>query len=119
MFSFLLLSSFFFHPSFSNATPSTHIWAPSTDIQPYGKIHATTDIYVPVEKNNPLGPNYVLQDYGLTFSLLSDKPEDNLLGKLWAPLGKVMAETGFDYKKGLGPYLDTYPWYFNFKLAVP
>jgi len=30
-----------------------------------------------------------------------------------------MAETGFDYKKGLGSFYDTYPWYFHFKFGVP
>jgi hypothetical protein len=30
-----------------------------------------------------------------------------------------MAETGFDYKKGLGSFLDSNPWYFHFKFALP
>lgn len=105
---------------FAHATPSTHIWTPSTDIQPYKKIHLTADNYTPVKKHDHADAElYVQQVYGLTFSLLSDKPESNLLGKLWAPLGKIMAETGFDYKKGFGPSLDTYPWYFHFKFGVP
>ncbi|MDD5692314.1 MAG: hypothetical protein PHP10_03960 [Candidatus Omnitrophica bacterium] len=107
---------------FSNAyaTPSTLIWSPSTDIQPYKKIHITADSYTPTGKTDHTGARaYVQQVYGLTFSLLSDKPEENLLGKVWTPLGKIMAETGFDYKKGFGPALDTYPWYFNFKAGVP
>ena len=111
---------------FSNvyATPSTHIWAPSTDIQPYKKIHVTSDFYFPTtakgtNADNYDQHNYVLQDYGLTFSLLSDKPEENLLGKLWKPLGKIMAETGFDYKKGLGSFYDSTPWYFHFKFGIP
>lgn len=102
------------------ATPSTHIWAPSTDIQPYKKIHITADNYTPTQKTDHTGARaYVQQVYGLTFSLLSDKPEENLLGKAWQPLGKIMAETGFDYKKGFGPSLDTYPWYFHFKFGIP
>ncbi len=106
--------------AFAFATPSTLIWAPSTDIQPYGKIHAGADVYAPTAKEDHTGARaYVQQVYGLTFSLLSDKPENNLLGKLWSPLGKIMAETGFDYKKGFTKALDTYPWYFNFKLGVP
>lgn len=107
---------------FSNAyaTPSTLIWSPSTDIQPYKKIHITADSYTPTGKTDHTGARaYVQQVYGLTFSLLSDKPEENLLGKVWTPLGEIMAETGFDYKKGFGPTLDTYPWYFNFKAGVP
>lgn len=106
------------------ATPSTHIWAPSTDIQPYKKTHITSDFYFPhsgktTNSDNYDQHNYVLQVYGLTFSLLSDKPEENLLGKIWSPLGKIIGETGFDYKKGLGSSLDTYPWYFHFKFGIP
>jgi len=102
------------------ATPSTHIWTPSTDIQSYKKIHLTTDNYTPVQGKDKLGNlTYVQQVYGLTFSLLSDKPEDNFLGKVWSPLGKVMAETGFDYKKGFTSALDVWPWYFHFKFGVP
>jgi len=106
------------------ATPSTHIWAPSTDIQPYKKVHVTSDFYFPTTGKGTTADNYdqhnyVLEVYGLTFSLLSDKPEENALGKLWQPMGKVMAETGFDYKKGLGSVLDSYPWYFHVKAGVP
>lgn len=102
------------------ATPSTHIWSPSTDIQPWKKIHVTSDFYFPTTKKDSADNHlHAGQVYGLTFSLLSDKPEENLLGKLWLPLGKIMAETGFDYKKGFGSVLDTYPWYFHFKLGLP
>lgn len=114
-FTFLLFS---FDLTF--ATPSTHIWAPSTDIQPYKKVHITADNYTPVKKSDLRGNRvYVQQVYGLTFSLLSDKPEDNLLGNLWQPLAKVGLEAGFDYKKGLGSFYDTYPWYFHFKFGLP
>ncbi|MBI4972381.1 MAG: hypothetical protein HZA27_02815 [Candidatus Omnitrophica bacterium] len=106
--------------NFVYATPSTHIWAPSTDIQPYKKVHLTSDFYFPTTKKDSSDNHlYVNQVYGLTFSLLSDKPEDNLLGKFWFRLGKIMSETGFDYKKGYGSVLDTYPWYFHFKLGLP
>ncbi len=114
----LLGAVFFLCLYFRNvfATPTTLIWAPSTDIQPYGKIHLNVDNYTPVKSrdhnNNQL---YVQQVYGPTFSLLSD----NLLGKFWSLLGKIMAETGFDYKKGFGPTLDKWPVYFHFKFAVP
>ena len=102
------------------ATPSTHIWAPSTDIQPYKRIHVTADNYTPIPSQDTNDNRiHVQQVYGPTFSLLSDKPEDNFLGKLWSPLGKVMAETGFDYKKGFGRLLDAHPWYFHFKFGVP
>lgn len=109
---------------FAFATPSTHVWAPSTDIQPYKKIHLTADTYTPIpakgtNADNYDQHNYVQQVYGLTFSLLSDKPEENLLGKLWSPLGRIMAETGFDYKKGFGSFYDSTPWYFHFKFGLP
>ena len=95
------------------ATPSTHIWTPSTDIQPYGKIHLTSDWYAPTQDTDKTGaPVHVLQVYGPTFSLLSDKPENNCFGQ-------VMAEAGFDYKKCLGTELDKSPLYFHYKLAVP
>ena len=102
------------------ATPSTLIWAPSTDVKPLGMFHLDVDNYTPVRSrdrnDNKL---FVLQDYGLMTGLLSDNPQKNLLGKIWSPLGKILAETGFDYKKGLGPTLDKWPVYFHFKIGVP
>lgn len=110
IFGFMLWASNF---GFSYATPSTHIWSPSTDIQPYGKIHLTSDFYFPTTKKDASDNHlHVNQVYGLTFSVLPDEPEKN-------PLGKIMAEAGFDYKKGYGSALDTYPWYFHFKAGVP
>lgn len=104
----------------ASATPTTYIWSPSADIQPYGKVHLNVDNYTPVESRDKNGNKlFVQQVYGPTFSLLSDRPEKNLLGKLLPPLGKVMAEAGFDYKKGFGTTLDKWPIYGHFKLAVP
>lgn len=109
----------FWNLDFSHATPSTHIWSPSTDIQPYKKTHLTSDFYFPTTKKDSSDNQiHVNQVYGLTFGLLSDKPEENLLGKIFSGLGEVMAEASFDYKKGYGSVLDTYPWYFHFKLGV-
>lgn len=106
--------------TFASATPTTLVWSPSTDIQPYKKIHLNIDNYTPVRGRDHNDIRlYVQQIYGPTFSLLSDKPEENLLGKLWSPLGKIMAESGFDYKKGFGSALDKWPFYFHFKFAVP
>jgi len=122
---FILIFAFYIlRLGFVYATPSTHIWAPSTDIQPYKKIHITADTYTPTTSKGTSADNYdqhnyVQQVYGLTFSLLSDKPEENLFGKFWSPLGKIMAETGFDYKKGFGSFYDSTPWYFNFKFGIP
>lgn len=117
---FLAIVFCFFSSTIAFATPTTLIWAPSTDIQPYGKIHFGADIYTPTTSKDMNDQHiYVQQVYGPTVSLLSDKPEKNLLGKIWSPLGRIMAETGFDYKKGFGPAVDNYPWYFHFKLGVP
>lgn len=115
-----MLPSYWILIVFCYATPSTHIWAPSTDIQPYKKIHLGADYYFPTTTKDSSGNHiHTGQVYGFTFSLLSDKPEENILGKILSALGKVMAETGFDYKKGYGAVLDTYPWYFHFKIGVP
>lgn len=102
------------------ATPTTLIWAPSTDVKAFKVFHLDVDNYTPIQSRDRNGNKlYVQQVYGPTFSLLSDRPESNLLGKLWPPLGKIMAETGFDYKKGFGPMLDKWPIYFHFKFGVP
>jgi hypothetical protein len=115
---FGFVSCFLSNP-FAYATTSSHIWTPSTDIQPYGKIHITADYYFPTaSRDHADNRTFVQQIYGPTFSLLSDNPQENLLGKLWSPLGKVMAEAGFDYKKGFGA-LDNWPLYGYFKFAVP
>ena len=106
--------------SLAFATPSTLIWTPSTDIEPYGRIHLNADVYAFLkDKDGNDSKLFVQQVYGPTFSLLSNKPTKNLLGKIWEPFGKIMTETGFDYKKGFGSMVDTYPWYFHFKFGVP
>ena len=91
------------------ATPSTIIWIPSVDIQPYGTMHVTGDTYLRASKepnsNVNLPPVY---DTGLTFGILS--------------LGQIQAEAGFDLLSG-GPNtsagLDKYPLYGNFKIGMP
>ena len=113
---FLMLSGLV--PAF--ATPSTLIWAPSTDVKPFGMFHLDVDNYTPLQSRDHAGnKTFVLQDYGLLAGLLPERPEENPLAKLWSPLGKILAETGFDYKKGLGPTLDKWPVYFHFKIGVP
>jgi len=60
--------------SIAFATPTTLIWTPSTDIQPYKKIHLNVDNYTPVKgKDHNDTRLYVQRVYGPTFSLLSDK----------------------------------------------
>jgi len=86
------------------ATPTTHIWAPSTDVQPFARWHITADVYVPVEKN-PAGRNISpVTNLGLTVGVL---PDD-----------KFQMEIGFDHKAGLET-LDNSPFYFNLKAGIP
>lgn len=86
------------------ATPTTHIWSPSTDVQPYGVGHVTADAYVPTEKDSQDARPNTVTNFGLTFGLL--------------PFDKIQAEAGFDHIAGYGA-LDSYPIYFNWKLGTP
>lgn len=85
-------------------TASTHVWAPSTDIQDYGTGHVTADVYVPVSKNADGSRARTVTNSGLTFGIL--------------PFNKLRAEAGLDYKTGYGS-LDSYPIYFNAKVGIP
>ncbi len=85
-------------------TASTHIWAPSTDVQEFKTGHATADVYVPVETNRDGSRARTIADEGLEFGV--------------SPFKKLKAEAGFDYKTGYGN-LDHWPVYFNGKLVIP
>jgi hypothetical protein len=86
------------------ATPTTHIWAPSTDIQPFNLWHIGVDLYIPVERD-ALGAHIpTINNLGLTVGILHAK--------------KVGAEIGFDYRSGLG-IADDYPLYFHAKIGIP
>jgi hypothetical protein len=87
-----------------HATPTTHIWAPSTDIQAYGVVHITGDMYLPVERDSAGNRPDTITNEGLTVGVL--------------PFEKFNVETGFDHKTGLGD-LDDYPIYFNAKGGIP
>ena len=89
---------------FAFATPSTHIWAPSTDVQPYKKWHITCDMYIPVEKDNTGVRWSTVTNLGLTVGIL--------------PLKNINMEVGLDHKSGTG-LLDDYPLYFNAKFGTP
>lgn len=91
-----LVFSLSFQPA--NATPSSHIWTPSVDIQPFKTGHVTTDVYVPVKKPRGARPG-TITNLGLTWGIYSS--------------GKWGAEAGFDHIEG------TYPIYLNFKLGTP
>ena len=101
---FSILSCCLFMVSQCYATASTHIWAPSTDVQGYKKWHLTSDFYVPTESNSSgVRPN-TITNLGLTVGVL--------------PFEKLNAEVGFDHKSGYVD-LDDYPWYFNTKVGIP
>lgn len=96
----MVLAVCVFYGAEAFGTPSTHIWAPSTDVQAYGVGHITGDIYIPVDK--PVagaGRPATITNLGLTVGVL--------------PYEKLGLEVGFDHIEG------TYPVYFNAKLGVP
>ena len=84
------------------ATPSTHVWSPSTDIQADRTFHLTADMYIPSE-NDASGtkPNTVT-NVGLETGL-------------WGCDNKVGVEFGFDLINGYGDELDDHPLYLNAK----
>jgi len=100
----LIMIFIFYSHELAFATASTHIWAPSTDTQAYGTGHITADVYIPAERNSDGSRPDAITNSGLTFGIL--------------PFKKLNAEAGFDYKTGYGS-LDSYPIYFNDKLAIP
>jgi hypothetical protein len=86
------------------ATASTHIWAPSTDVQPFLKWHLTSDFYA-AARNDSLGNRPApVTNLGLTVGIL--------------PYDKYQMEIGFDQKAGLGS-LDNEPLYLNAKFGIP
>ncbi|MDW8056184.1 MAG: hypothetical protein RMJ13_05710 [Elusimicrobiota bacterium] len=87
-----------------NSTPTTHVWAPSCDVQPYKVFHITADYYVPISKNNNGSFSAPVINSGLTVGVL--------------PFEKFQAEVGFDHIAGYGSS-DEYPFYFNFKFGIP
>ncbi len=88
----------------AGATASTHIWAPSTDVQRFNSLHVTSDLYVPVERGASGDRLPSVTNLGLTWGVL--------------PFKKVNLELGVDHKTGYG-VLDSYPVYFNGKLGIP
>lgn len=84
------------------ATPSTQIWIPSTDIQPYKTLHLGIDNYIRTAKSS-VGNVF---DIGLTAGVL--------------PFEKLQMEVGVDYlDSGRDTPTDSHPVYFNAKLGTP
>ena len=86
------------------ATPTTHIWAPSTDIQPFKLWHIGADMYIPVNRDDAGNRIATINNLGLTVGVLPGK--------------KFGVEVGFDYRSGLGS-ADDYPLYLNAKIGAP
>jgi len=88
------------------ATPSTQIWIPSTDIQPYKTIHLNFDSYIRTSKQGAGSVTGNVIDVGPTFGIL--------------PFEKIQAEIGFDYiDTGSSVGADTHPFYLNAKVGTP
>lgn len=86
------------------ATPSTQIWIPSTDVQPFGKFHLGIDSYTRAQENEN-GDRPHVYDFGLTTGVL--------------PFEKIQMEAGFDLITNGDSTADDHPLYFNAKLGTP
>lgn len=88
----------------AHATASTHIWAPSTDVQAFGVWHVTSDMYLPIGKDAAGNHIPTVTNIGVTVGVL--------------PMKMFNMEIGMDHKSGFGP-LDSYPMYGNAKMGIP
>jgi hypothetical protein len=86
------------------ATPSTQIWIPSTDIQPFKTVHLYIDNYFRAS-SEPYGRDANVMDIGPTVGIL--------------PFEKIQAEIGFDYLTIAQNPNDSHPFSGNFKLGTP
>ncbi len=87
------------------ATPSTQIWIPSTDIQPFNKWHFGFDQYIKVKKTDAGTRETTVVNNGITVGVL--------------PFEKIQAEIGIDQRTiSLEPY-DSNPLYYNAKIGTP
>ena len=86
------------------ATPSTQIWIPSTDVQPFKSFHFGFDTYLRANRNADGSRTPAIVDLGLTAGVL--------------PFPKIQAEVGFDLIDQVDPF-GKYPLYFNAKVGTP
>lgn len=93
------------------ATPSTQIWSPSTDVQPYKVLHLGIDNYFRAsgKPNSPPTATATrdanIYDVGLTVGVL--------------PFEKLQMEVGVDYLVSANEPNDNHPFSFNVKLGTP
>lgn len=90
-------------PLAANATPSTQIWIPSTDVQKYKTVHLNVDNYVSSAKETAGNWKAPLLVVGPTVGVL--------------PYEKVQAEVGFDLMRA-GLAADSDPLYLHAKLGT-
>jgi len=88
----------------AQATATTHIWAPSTDVQAFNVWHVTSDMYLALREDAAGNRVPAITNVGITVGVL--------------PMKRFNMEVGFDHKSGLGA-LDSYPLYGNVKIGVP
>ncbi|GAB4236074.1 MAG: hypothetical protein OHK0028_12920 [Deltaproteobacteria bacterium] len=93
-----------FAATIASATPSTQIWIPSTDVQPFKTVHLNVDTYLRADGNDDGSRTPPIVVIGPTVGVL--------------PFPKIQAELGFDVISGGGD-LDKYPLYFHGKLGTP
>ena len=102
----------------ASATPSTQIWIPSTDIQPYKTVHLNIDSYIRTKKEPDANVGYFGISPGQAL------PPMYLIGPTVGilPFEKVQMEVGFDLMWGGANNpagLDKYPLYGHFKIGMP
>ena len=91
------------------ATPSTQIWIPSTDIQPYKTLHLNFDTYIRATGVGSFGNTEVRDP-----NIMMMGPTVGIL-----PFEKIQAEIGFDAMfTGTEPS-DNYPFMGHFKVGTP
>ncbi len=102
----------------AGATPSTIVWIPSVDIQPYKTFHLNLDSYVRTKKEPSANVGY----FGIADG--QELPPMYLVGPTAGvlPFEKLQAEIGFDLMWGGANQpagLDKYPFYGHAKVGTP
>ena len=90
------------------ATPSTQIWIPSTDIQPYKTFHLGIDNYI--RASGKSGTGAPIRDT----NVYDIGPEVGIL-----PFEKLQMEVGFDFYSNSLEANDNHPINGNFKIGTP
>ena len=91
------------------ATPSTQIWIPSTDIQPFKTLHLNLDTYIRATGVGSFGDTSVRDANTIMMG-----PTVGIL-----PFEKIQAEVGFDFLVTGYDNFDNYPFMGHFKIGTP